>query len=124
MTAAFNPFAQKKASGSKYGAKKSNCLHGHEHASRREAKRCNELHLLQRAGKIERLEQQPVFRFEVAGQPVMLENGQQARLTADFTYVENGRQVVEDSKGFVVRDFPLRWALARALWPEIDWRVV
>jgi hypothetical protein len=123
MTAAFNPFAQQKT-GSKYGAKKSNCLHGHEHASRREAKRCNELHLLQRAGRIAGLQQQPQFRFAVDGRPVMLENGQQARLTADFAYVEDGRKVVEDSKGFVVRDFPLRWALARALWPEIDWRVV
>lgn len=123
MTAAFNPFAARK-SGSKYGAKKCGCTHGHEHASKREARRCNDLLLLQRAGKIDRLEQQPVFRFAVDGRPVMLDNGQQARLTADFRYREDGRTVVEDSKGFVVRDFPLRWALARALWPEIDWRVV
>lgn len=119
-----NPFAPAKAAGNKYGAVKATCAAGHEHDSKSEAKRCNELQLLQRAGTIVGLEQQPVFRFEVDGRPVMLDNGQQARLKADFSYVENGRKVVEDRKGVIVRDFPLRWALARTMWPEIDWRVV
>lgn len=108
----------------KYGARKTPCSHGHVHASAREARRCNELHLLQRAGQITGLQQQPVFVFAIDGRPVKMDNGHQAKLTADFTYVESGRKVVEDSKGFIVRDFPLRWALARTTWPEIDWRVV
>jgi hypothetical protein len=124
VSAAINPFAPRKAAGNKYGAVKSTCGAGHEHDSKAEAKRCNELHLLQRAGVIAGLEQQPVFRFTVDGRPVMLDNGQQARLKADFSYIENGKKVVEDRKGVIVRDFPLRWALARTLWPEIDWRVV
>lgn len=110
--------------GNKYGAKKSACRAGHIHDSRAEARRCNELQLLERGGAIVGLEQQPVFRFEVNGRPVMLDNGQQARLTADFAYIENGRKVVEDRKGVIVRDFPLRWALARTMWPDIDWRVI
>lgn len=117
-----NPFEKKR--GNKYGAKQAQCHAKHVHDSRAEARRCNELHLLQRAGEITGLEQQPVFRFVVDGRAVMLENGQQARLKADFSYIERGRKVVEDRKGVIVRDFPLRWALARALWPEIDWRVV
>lgn len=108
----------------KYRAKKTACNHGHMHASGKEARRCNDLHLLQRAGQITGLQQQPVFRFSVDGRPVKLANGQQAKLTADFSYVENGEKVVEESKGFVVRDFPLRWALAKALWPDIKWKVV
>lgn len=108
----------------KYGARKTRCNADHIHASKAEATRCDQLHLLQRAGAIVGLEQQPVFRFEVDGRPVMLDNGQQARLTADFAYVENGRKVVEDRKGVIVRDFPLRWALARTMWPDIDFRVV
>lgn len=109
---------------SKYGAKETTCNNGHVHASKREAMRCNDLHLLQRAGQISGLQQQPVFRFTVNDRPIKMDNGHEAKLTADFTYIENGKKVVEDSKGFVVRDFPLRWALARAMWPEIDWRVV
>lgn len=107
----------------KYRAKKTACNQGHMHASGREARRCNDLHLLQRAGAISGLQQQPVFRFSVDGRPVKLANGQQAKLTADFFYVENGRKICEDVKGFTVRDFPLRWALAKALWPDIEFRV-
>jgi hypothetical protein len=123
MSGKINPFAPRKA-GNKYGASKSECRAGHVHDSKSEARRCNELQLLERAGTIAGLQQQPVFHFAVDGRPVMLDNGQQARLKADFTYVENGRKVVEDRKGFIVRDFPLRWALARTMWPDIDWRVV
>lgn len=107
----------------KYGAHKTDCAHGHTHDSGREARRCNDLHLLQRAGEISGLQNQPVFRFAVEGRPVKLLNGQQARLKADFSYVENGRKIVEDVKGFIVRDFPLRAALFRALWPDIELRV-
>lgn len=119
-----NPSAPAKAAGNKYGASKTTCGGGHLHDSKSEARRCDELRLLERAGEIAGLEQQPEFKFAVHGRPVMLDNGQQARLRADFAYVENGRKVVEDRKGVIVRDFPLRWALARTLWPDIDWRVV
>lgn len=108
----------------KYGNKPTTCNAGHPHASMREARRCNDLHLLERGGQIAGLQQQPKFRFVVNGREVKLENGHVAGITADFSYVENGRKVVEDSKGMRVRDFPLRWALAKALHPEIDWRVV
>lgn len=108
----------------KYRAKKSLCSLGHTHASKREAARCDYLSMMERSGQISGLQQQPVFRFHVDGRPVKMGNGQQAKITADFSYVENQRLVVEDSKGFVVRDFPLRWALAKTLWPDIEWRVV
>ncbi|WP_380873621.1 hypothetical protein ACFB49_42730 [Sphingomonas sp. DBB INV C78] len=46
----------------KFSAKKTACAHGHMHASKREALRCNDLHILQRAGQISDLKQQPKFR--------------------------------------------------------------
>jgi hypothetical protein len=109
---------------SKYNARKTPCQHGHEHASKREAKRCNELHLLQRAGAISDLEYEPVFRFIINGKPVKMGNGQIARYTPDFIYVENGQEICEDVKGFTVRDFPLRAALFRCLFPTIELRVI
>jgi hypothetical protein len=109
---------------SKYGAIKTTCNAGHSHASKKEARRCNDLQLLERAGQISGLQQQPKFRFVIDGREVKLDNGHVAGITADWSYVENGKKVVEDAKGMRVRDFPLRWALARTLWPDIDWRVV
>jgi hypothetical protein len=108
----------------KYNARPTHCQHGHTHASKREAKRCDELHLLQRAGEISDLEIEPVFRFVINGKQLKMGNGQAARYTPDFVYVENGREICEDVKGVVVRDFPLRAALFRHLFPTIELRVL
>lgn len=109
--------------GHKFSAKKTECAQGHSHPSRKEAKRCDELHLLERAGAISGLIVGPVFYFEVHGKPVKMGNGQNAKFTPDFSYIENGQRVCEDSKGMITQDFRLRWALAKATWPEIDWRL-
>lgn len=113
--------------GNRHFARKTTCAHGHRHASGMEAKRCEQLHLLERAGKISGLVVEPRFTFEINGSPVKMRNGHDARYTADFAYIESGRQIVEDVKprnGFVERDVPLRIALAKHLWPSIDWRLV
>lgn len=109
---------------SKYGAKATPCAHGHNHASKREAKRCNDLHMLVRAGAITDLEVEPTFILAPDGQPIIMGNGHKARYRPDFTYRENGRRVAEDVKGMVVRDFPLRAALFRLCFPEIELRVI
>ena len=107
----------------KYYAKPTTCIHGHKHASKREAARCVELHILQQAGEIENLEVEPTFRFVVNGNPVKMGNGQVAKYRPDFIYTERGQEVAEDIKGFIVRDFPLRAALFRACFPTIELRV-
>ena len=92
---------------------------GIEFASRRECNRYCELKILERAGKIKNLELQKRYKlipayYEVVetgefykvgskkGQPktkkVCVE--QAADYIADFVYEENGKTVVEDSKGF------------------------
>lgn len=109
---------------SKYGATKTVCQHGHTHASKREAKRCVELHLLLRAGQIDALVIEPTYHFEVNGQPLIMENGHKAKYRPDFTYFERGKVVAEDVKGMIVRDFPLRAALFRACFPEIELRIL
>lgn len=108
----------------KYGARKTDCRNGHTHDSAREAKRCNELHLLQAGGEIMYLKTQPRFEFKIAGQPVKMKNGQTARFTPDFSYIDTRthKQIAEDSKGFIVRDYPLRAALFRHLFPMIELR--
>jgi hypothetical protein len=110
--------------GNKYGARSTFCIHGHKHASKREAVRCVELHLLQSAGEISELKVEPKFVFEVNGGPMKMGNGQPAAYKPDFIYKENNRDVVEDVKGMIVRDFPLRAALFRACFPDIELRVI
>ncbi len=111
----------------KFGASKTACQHGHTHDSAKEARRCNELHLLQRAGEIVGLEVEPKFTFAIEGKPVTHLNGRRAIYTPDFSYIERGQNVCEDVKGGNATNTEastLRLAFARAMWPTIDWRVV
>lgn len=101
---------------SKYKSKKT-VLNGIEFDSSKEAKRYQELLLLERAGKITDLKRQVAFellpaqyeeiptgefykRGERKGQPKMkrvcIENS--VVYNADFVYTENGKKVVEDTK--------------------------
>lgn len=111
----------------KFSARKTPCQQGHKHASAKESKRCNDLHLLQRAGKIAGLEIEPKFTFVIAGSEVRMANGRSASFKPDFAYIEKGTKVVEDVKGGSAtrtEAFALRWALAKHLWPTIEWRLV
>ena len=99
----------------KYGSKPTTCPHGHVHASKREAARCCDLHLLFRAGAIDALVIEPTYELAPGGVPIIMGNGHKAKYRPDFVYMEKGRLVAEDVKGFIVRDFPLRAALFRVL---------
>jgi hypothetical protein len=108
----------------KYGAKKAHCNLGHTHDSRKEARWCNDLHLLAKAGAISDLVTHPQFWFVIDGKQVKHRNGRRVGYQADFAFVENGRQVVVDAKGFSVRDWPLRRAIFEALFPDHELREV
>lgn len=108
----------------KYGAKKTTCLAGHTHDSKREAVTCNHLHARLAAGEISQLEQQPQFWFVIDGKQVKHRNGRKVGYQADFAFVENGRRVVMDAKGFAARDWPLRRAIFEALFPDLELREV
>lgn len=108
----------------KFGAKKTGCAFGHVHDSRGEARHCEVLHARQKDGEITHLELQRKFRFSIDGRPVKLKNGHHAGINIDFIYRENGQQIAEDFKGFVVRDWPLRRAIFCALYPHIIFREV
>jgi ribosomal protein L35 len=152
-----NPFAKSKpkrgvkklfepasagAGTNKFSAKRAGCAHGHTHASRKEARRCNELNLLERAGEIMSLEQQPRFRFVIDGRAVVHSGGRQVYYTADFSYLDpikspagmshvvqiDGKHfvnVVEDVKGSYRDDtWTLRKAFFRACFPQYELREV
>ena len=111
----------------KFDARKADCQHGHTHDSRSEAKRCNALHLLQRAGLIADLVVQPQYWFIIDGRQVKHENGRRLGYRADFAYrdIEKGADVVEDVKGGYRDDaWTIRKAVFRALFPDLELREV
>lgn len=79
----------------KYGAKKVTAPDGQKFDSRREYRRYCELKLLERAGKISALRRQ--VKYEIFPKQV----GESAlNYIADFVYIEDGKEVVEDCKGY------------------------
>ncbi|SRR6266487_2261191 len=77
--------------------------------SKREARRYQELLVLERAGAISQLELQPRY-------PIVINGIRVTTYVADFRYVEaaTGRQVVEDSKGYRTREYRLKSKLMAA----------
>ena len=78
------------------------------HASRKEARRAQELELLQRAGQISQLEEQVKYVL------VPKQAGERAvTYTCDFRYVEKGQVVVEDAKGVKTQQYVIRRKLMK-----------
>jgi len=104
----------------KYGAVKTPCGAGHMHDSKKEAGRCDELRLLERAGQIQRLEQQPEFPIEINGIRVCV-------YRADFSYFEKNERVIEDAKSDPTREnqvYRLKKKLVEAAYPGVRIREV
>lgn len=101
--------------GNKYGAVKVE-VDGYDFASKREAARYFDLKMRRLAGEIVGLVVHPSFNLIVNGLKV-------GSYTADFGYVENGKVVVDEEKGYAARDWPLRSRLFMALNPDIELRI-
>lgn len=92
---------------SKYGNKRTE-VNGMTFASKREARRYQDLLLLERAGEISDLRTQVRL-------PVVVNGMQVCVFVADFVYLErDGKQVVEDSKGFRTQLYRLKKKLVKA----------
>jgi len=89
----------------KYGNRRTNGF-----ASKKEARRHQELSLLQRGGAIRDLRTQVPFDIVVNGLKV-------CTYVADFTYIvpETGEKIVEDAKGYRTPIYRLKARLVRAV---------
>ena len=104
-------------------------LNGIEFDSRREARRYQELVLLQKGGVIQNLRLQVKFvlipaqyetyeRYGAKGQ--RLKDGQrlvekECSYIADFVYEQDGKTIVEDTKGFKTKDYIIKRKLMLAV---------
>jgi hypothetical protein len=102
--------------GHKYSAKRTTCQAGHSHPSMGEARRCDDLHLLQRAGEITHLELHPKFPVHINGVKVFT-------YIADFTYFPQkpapASRVVEDFKGVLTPIYKLKKKAVEAYYPGV-----
>lgn len=92
----------------KYHSRKTSCQYGHMHDSRKEAVRCNELHLMQRAGEISGLRTQVKFILLPARKYIDQPNERAVTYIADFVYNEDGITVIEDTKGVKTKDYIIK----------------
>lgn len=116
---------------SKYGNRY--CIIGNERFdSEKEGRRHLVLLDMQRKGEIRNLKRQVWFKLVVNGELI-------GKVRPDWTYQRRtclngmtwvfadppayGSIVAEDCKGFQTRDHKTRWKLAKALHPEIEWRL-
>ena len=91
--------------------------------SQLEANRYVELKLLQRAGKIKKLRLQVPFVLQEG----FKKNGksyQAIKYIADFVYEENGRTVVEDTKGMQTDVFKIKHKLFEKKYPDLELRLI
>ncbi len=95
---------------SKYNSKPTE-VDGITFASKGEARRYAELKLLDKAGEIQRLELQVSFPLLVNGIKV-------GSYIADFTYIEKGKEIIEDFKGVLTPIFKLKWKIVQAMFAE------
>ena len=98
---------------SKYGSRKVT-RDGMTFDSQKEYRRFCELRLLERAGKVTDLQRQVKFELipsqRIGGKVVE----RACTYVADFVYQENGKKVVEDTKGFKTKDYIIKRKLM--LW--------
>ena len=79
-------------------------------ASKKEARRYQDLKLLHKAGIISQLKLQPVYPF-ILNEKVMF------KYIADFEYIEGKNVVVEDVKGMKTPMYRLKKKLIEAMYP-------
>ena len=93
---------------SKYNAKKIT-IDGYLFDSLMESRRYENLKLMVVSGDIESLEIHPVF-------PLVVNDKRIGKYIADFQYTENGKQIIEDVKGFKTSLYRLKKRLVEALY--------
>jgi hypothetical protein len=99
--------AQKTGAKSKYGNKKT-VIDGIAFDSKKEAKRYGELKLLERAGQITGLVLQQKFLLFPKQRRDDGKAERECSYVADFAYQENGKLIVEDTKGVRTTDYVIK----------------
>lgn len=107
----------------KYHAQKT-WMKGRVYDSKKEANRAFELEMLEKYGKIHNLQKQVPF---VLQEGYVNKRGKKIRpitYIADFTYEEDGKIIVEDTKGVETEVFKIKRKMLEYKYPDIEFRVL
>lgn len=91
--------------------------------SAKEAKRYKELALLEKVGQIQNLELQPRFLLQESFKKNN-KTWRKLEYIADFKYIENGKTVVEDVKGFETKDFKIKRKLFEYKYADLELKII
>ena len=106
----------------KYYNKKTT-INGIQFDSKKEASRYYELWLLEKSGYIDNLKLQPKFLL----QPSFKKNGKTYRkieYIADFMYFQDGKIIIEDTKGHETEVFKLKHKMFEYKYPEYQLKII
>lgn len=89
-----------------------------------EGRRYKELKLLEEGKYISDLELQPKFELQSKFTNAKGEHIRAITYKADFSYIENGKIIVEDVKGVETKDFKLKKKLFEYKYKDVDFRLI
>ena len=89
-----------------------------------EGRRYKELKLLEEGKYITELKLQPKFELQAKYDNNKGEHIRAITYKADFSYIENGRLVVEDVKGMETKEFKLKKKLFEYKYKDVDFRLI
>jgi len=97
---------------------------GYSFDSKAEYRRYCELTLLQREGLISDLKVHPIYVLQESFKNKAGKAHRAITHELDFSYIEDGKQVVEDVKGAVTSLWKNKYKLFAQRYPNIDYRVI
>lgn len=95
--------------------------------SKVEARRYQQLQIMERAGEISELSIKPLYILQPSFTDAFGKTHRAITYTADFAYMRNGQAVTEDVKGGKATQdaaFSIRWKLAIKRYPTIKFELV
>jgi hypothetical protein len=102
----------------KYRNKWTKCHQNHNHQSKKEADHCNSLELMKRGKAIKDYKTQVSYEIRVNGFLICSH-------IVDFEVMHNdGRKEIQETKGRQTADFKLKYKLFKALYPEIEYKII
>lgn len=89
-----------------------------------EGSRYKELKLLEKGNYITELKLQPKFELQEKYTNSKGEHIRAITYRADFSYIENGKLIVEDVKGMETKEFKLKKKMFEYKYKNIDFRLI
>jgi hypothetical protein len=115
-----NPFTGRKHKYHVNSSREERTMDGHVFDSLAEMGRYVELRMMEKAKAIKELVLQPSFVIIPKGPRIK----RARKFTPDFSYTEKNRQIIEDVKGFITKDYELRRDLFLSQHPDVDYREI